>query len=198
MKKLFGLMLSLMLIVVGCYLIYDSGIRPLIENKQTVEPYDNLTKELLSPGEVFKQGSFIEVDGVEILYDGQYFLVTNNRTDLVRISCSVVGVKKDGTYDTIQLASFVGVDKTQYERDKSENGWAIKKDTNLIRPNETLNAVFEAFDFNKADSDYPKNDIDEDGYLDILFTISPQKDETSVTVSSNDIKSKIYKIENNR
>ena len=98
MKKLFGLMLSLMLIVVGCYLIYDSGIRPLIENKQTVEPYDNLTKELLSPGEVFKQGSFIEVDGVEILYDGQYFLVTNNRTDLVRISCSVVGVKKDGTY----------------------------------------------------------------------------------------------------
>ena len=52
---------------------------------------------MLSQGEVFEPGKFIEVDGVEILYNGKSFLVTNNRDDMVRVSCSVVGVKKDGT-----------------------------------------------------------------------------------------------------
>ena len=153
-----------------------------------------MPKEPLSPSEVFEAGKYIDVEGVEILYNGKSFLVTNNRTDLVRVSCSIVGVKKDGTYDTIQIPSFGGVDKTRYERDKSENGWAIEQLTNLIRPDETLDAKLEIFDFNKADSSYPKNDIDEDGYLDIMFTISPQVDETSIMVSTNDIESEIYKI----
>ena len=194
MKKLIGLIVSILLIMMGCCLIYKGAVKPHIDNKKALEQFDNIPKQTLSAGGVFEPGKYIEIDGVEILYNGKSFLVKNNRTDMVRVLCSIVGAKKDGTYDTIQFASFVGVDKTQYEKDKADNGWAIEQYTNLIRPNETLDAKLEIFDFNDADSSYPKNDIDGDGYLDIVFTISPQKDETSITSSSNDFKSEIYKI----
>lgn len=194
MKKFISLIMSLGMIVVGCGLIYYGLLRPHIGNNKELEQFDNITKEILSPGEVFESGKYIDVSGIEILYNGKSFLVTNNRTDLVRVTCSIVGVKKDGGYDTIQIPSFGGIDETLYEREKVENGWAIKKPTNLIRPNETLDAVLDVFDFNEADSKYPENDVDGDGYLDILFTIRPQKDETSIMVSTNDIESEIYKI----
>ena len=171
--------------------MYDAAIGLFIEDEIVIEQFD---KQPLSPGEIFEPGKYIEVSGVEILYNGKSFLVTNNRTDYVRISCSIVGVKKDGTYDTIQIPSFVGIDETLYEREKSENGWAIKKSTNLVRPNETLDATLDIFDFNDANSDYLKNDIDEDRYLDIMFSISPQPDETTLIFSTNDPKSEIYKI----
>lgn len=194
MKKIIGAIFSIFLIVVGCYLIYNGAIKPHIGKNITLEDFDNLSKQEISQGEVFEPGKYIKVEGVEILYNGESFLVTNNREDMVRVSCSVVGVKKDGAYDTIQLASFAGTDETLYEREKAENGWAIKKSTNLIRPDETLVASLTIFDFNDADSSYPKNDVDNDGYLDIIFTISPQTDETSIRSSSNDVKSAIYKI----
>ena len=194
MKKVLGFIFSMCLIIAGVYQIYGTVIKPYIENEEILEQFNNAPREQLSRGEVFEPGKYIEVDGVEILYNGKSFLVTNNRGDMVRVTCSIVGVKKDGTYDTIQLPSFSGVDKTQYERDKSENGWAIEKHTNLIRPNETLDATLTIFDFNEADSSYPETDIDEDGYLDIVFTIHPQTDETSIKVSTNDVESEIYKI----
>ena len=64
----------------------------------------------------------------------------------------------------------------------------------LIRPNETLDAKLEIFDFNDFDGEYPENDVDGDGYLDIMFTIHPQKDETSVMTSTKDVYSEIYKL----
>lgn len=194
MKRFIGLIVSVTLFVVGCYLIYDGAIKPHIDNKTSLMQSNDITKELLLPGEVFEPGKYIEIVGVEILYDGESFWVKNNRTDIVRVLCSIVGVKNDGTYDTIQLASFVGVDETQFARDKTENGWAIEKYTNLIRPNETLEANITVFNFDEVDGSYPKNDIDEDGYLDIVFTISPQIDEISITSSSDDFKSEIYKM----
>lgn len=176
------------LCMIMCIMFASCGYR-------TVDPHSaEIVKKPLYPNEVFEPGKYIDVEGVQILYDGNLFLVQNNRTDMVRVLCSIVGVKKDGTYDTIQLASFVGVDKTQYEKDKTENGWAIEQYTNLIRPNETLEAKLEVFDFNKSNSGYPKNDIDDDGYLDIVFTVSPQVDEKTITTSTDDYKSKTYKI----
>lgn len=193
MKKVLGALISVISIVIGCYLIYHGAIRPIV-SKNTLSQSDNIPKQLLSPCEVFEPGKYIETAGIEISYNGEHFLVKNNREDMVRVLCSIVGVKKDGSYDTIQYTSFVGVDETQYDRDKSENGWAIEQYTNSIRPGETLKATFTVFDFNEVDSSYPKNDIDDDGYLDIVFTISPQLDETSIRSSSDDIKSDIYKI----
>lgn len=198
MKKYKGVILPLIgwlvCTIIGCYMLFNGTILPRSDGEEDATRSDNITKQLLLPGEVFERGKYIEVDGTEILYDGEHFRVKNNRTDIVRVSCSIVGVKKDGSYDTIQLPSFAGVDKTRYDRDKAENGWAIEQYTNLIRPDETLEAVLTIFDFNEFDDSYPKNDIDNDGYLDIVFTISPQLDETSIRVSTDDIKSDIYKI----
>lgn len=184
MKKV----LLIFLCIIICVSFVSCDYQNIEVNNSKVE------KQLLYPGEVFETGKFIDVEGVQISYDGTTFFVQNNRTNMVRILCSIVGVKKDGTYDTIQLASFVGIDKTQYEKDKLENGWAIEQYTNLIRPNETLEAKLEVFDFNNANSDYPKNDIDNDGYLDIMFTISPQEDEKTIMTSTDDYKSETYKI----
>ena len=183
MKKVASWVFSIGLIIAGCYLMYAGIIKPRLDKKPI-----NYTKELIFPGEVFVAGKYTEVDGVEILYDGESFLLKNNRADLVRVSCMIVGVKADGTYDVIQYPSFVGVDKTQYNKDKSENGWAIEKYTNLVRPNETLSADLTVYDFNTS------NDVDGDGYLDIVFRISPQTDEKTISVSTYDVISEIYKL----
>ena len=190
MKKFFTGLFIIALFVFGVYLMVD-GISGIIGDKvdTTIE-----NKTLLNPGESFEKGKYIEIEGVEILYNGKSFLVQNKRSDIVRVTCSIVGVKKDGTYETIQIASFSGVDETQYERDKAENGWAVKKNTNMIRPNETLEASLTYYDFNKTDSSYPPNDVDDDGYIDIVFTISPQTDETTIISSTDDFKSETYKL----
>ena len=193
MRKFFGLLFAMICIVGGCYLMYVGLIQPLTDEDASAQ-LENIPKQLLLPCEVFEPGKYIEIEGVEILYNGKHFLVTNNRTDMVRVLCSIVGVKNDGTHVTIQFASFVGVDKTQFERDKSENGWAIEQYTNLIRQGETLEAKLTVVDFDELDSSYPKNDIDSDGYLDIVFTISPQLNETLIQSSSDDFKSEVYKI----
>lgn len=193
MKKIVSFVLCAIAVVVGAFL-FINGISGIIGTKGKEIDTTITTKTLLNPGEAFEKGKYIEADGVQILYNGKSFLVQNNRQDMVRILCSVVGVKKDGTYDVIQLTSLSGVDKTQYEKDKAENGWAVEKLTNLVRPNETLEAKLDVFDFAAFDSEYPKNDIDDDGYLDIVFTICPQIDETTVRTSTDDYKSEIYKI----
>ena len=117
MKKV----LLIFLCIIICVSFVSCDYQNIEVNNSKVE------KQLLYPGEVFETGKFIDVEGVQISYDGTTFFVQNNRTNMVRILCSIVGVKKDGTYDTIQLASFVGIDKTQYEKDKLENGWAIEQ-----------------------------------------------------------------------
>lgn len=181
---------SILLIVCGIFLLYKGAIKPHIKK----EDNNDFIMQKLLPGGVFEAGKYIEVDGVEILYNGECFLVKNNRSDLIRISCQIIGVKNDGTYDIIQIPSFVGFDKTQYERDKLENGWAVKKNTNLVRPGETLEAYLTIYNFNNIDKDFPENDVDGDGYLDIIFIIRPQVDEMSFMVSASDPVSEIYKL----
>lgn len=148
-------------------------------------------KHLLSPGQVFDAGGYVLVDGVEFLYDGERFCLTNNRTDFVRQNYYIVGVKANGAYDMIQSGSFNGVDEQQYQKDLQENGWAIKQGTNLIRPGETLIAEFSVFDFG---GDYPNPDIDGDGYYDIVFAIHPQQKEEGFRISTDDPESEVYKI----
>ncbi len=110
------------------------------------------------------------------------------------MSLMIVGVKSDGTYEMLQLPSFYGVDKTQYEEDMNENGWAIEHSTNMVRPGETLVVEYEIFDTSGFGEEYPAPDIDGDGYYDLVFMLSPQEDETSVIVSTSDPESAVYKL----
>ena len=152
------------------------------------------TKHLLEKGGVFQKGSYILFEGVEILYNGETFEITNNRADLVRIGAAVVGVKADGTYEWILSPGFAGVDEYQYEKDLAENGWAIEKYVNLVRPGETLNATMQIFDFSSVIDGAPAADIDNDGYYDLVFSVYPQKSEDSFSFSTNDPTSDVYKL----
>lgn len=162
-------------------------------DEERTEPVQ-LEKHMIEPGEEFQAGSYIYFEDVEILYNGEAFEVRNDRSDYIRIFVYIVGVKADGTYELIQSQALSGVDEVQYEQDMAENGWAIEHITNLVRPGETLIAELEVFDFAAFGDEYPEADIDGDGYYDMIFSISPQSSETSITVSTSDPESEVYKL----
>ena len=151
----------------------------------------NVFLRKLNHGEEFMPGCYIVVDGVKIGYNGNKFIIENGNKNKVMVTCSFYGAKNDGTYEFIGMPAFYGFDKKQYNIDKEENGWAMKKQTNQVKPNDSLVAELEIFDFGE---NYPKWDIDEDGYYDISFTISQQRNDDTITVSTNDIKSDYYKL----
>lgn len=145
-------------------------------------------KHLMTPGDVFTPGGYILFENVEIMYDGENFLIRNDGKDIIRITETIVGIKADGTYETLQSGGPYGVDEAQYEEDLAENGWAIEHMTNMVRPGETLTASAKVITFGQ------ELDVDKDGYYDITFTVSPQKDEDTVSFSTNDSVTKAYKL----
>lgn len=193
-KKVLGISIilyAMLFCLTGCYITLGP---PNTNEKSLQRAQDdmlNVQQYLLEPGGVFECGSYIEIESVQFLYDGASFIVQNNRDDIVRVSCCVVGVKKDGTYEDLQWPAFGGVDETLYEKDLAENGWAIKHVTNMVRPGETLIATMTIFNFG---NDFPDPDIDGDGYYDVVFTISPQTSEDSIMVSTSDPESEVYRL----
>lgn len=171
---------AMIILVISLFLVLTSCGKANIKSE--------VPEKELSAGEVFENGGYINVEDVKISYNGESFVIQNNRSDIVRASCSIVGVKNNGSYDVLGIPSLCGIDETLYEKDKSENGRAVKNTTNMIRPDETLIAALNNLDF------YRDLDTDEDGYYDIVFTISPQIDEQTVSTSSTDPHSEIYKI----
>lgn len=144
----------------------------------------------LKAGEVFEQNCYIEYDNVKITYDGENFVINNNSDSIMMISCGIYGKKKDGTYEWLGNPAFYGIDEKQYEKDMEENGWAVEKTTNRVRPGESLTATMTLFDF----GDDNAWDVDIDGYYDLKFTLSEQRDETSVVVSTADTETDYYRL----
>ncbi len=149
---------------------------------------------LIEPGEVFEKNCYILFEDLRISCNGEGFDITNNRSDAVRIYMKVVGVKADGSYELLQGPAFGGLDETAYQKDLEENGWAVKKRTNFIRPGETLHAEVEIYDFSSFGEDYAAPDIDGDGYYDILFWMLPNQSEDTITSFGNSPESDIYKL----
>ena len=154
----------------GCSMVFnfpksEKALLPKTDESVT-QDQPEITAYLLEPGEVFEPGGYIEIENVQILYDGENFTIQNNREDIIRVSSCIVGVKRDGTYDPLQWPAFGGADKAKYEKDLEENGWAVEHNTNMVRPGETLKATINIFDFGK---DYPNPDIDQDGYYDVFL-----------------------------
>ncbi len=176
------------------FLVFCIFISGLIENDETAGN-TNVTETTKAPrelkaGEVFEQNCYIEYDNVKITYDGENFVIDNNSDSIMIVTCGIYGKKKDGTYEWLGMPAFNGFDEKQYEKDMEENSWAVKKTTNRIRPGESLTATMTFFDFG---DDY-KWDIDEDGYYDLNFTLSEQRDETSVVVSTADTETDYYRL----
>ena len=173
--------------------LYPSDVSALepsdVVNLSDSEEMDK--KVLLSPGEEMVARSYILLEDVEFYYDGTEFTITNRRDDEVMFMAEIVGVKKDGSHELIGIPAFYGVDEVQYEKDLAENGWAIQKTTNRVQPGESLNAKMTIVDFGK---DYPAWDIDGDGYYDVIFTIHPQRNETTTVVSSDYPESAVYRL----
>lgn len=191
MKKILTSVLCIILIIVGGCLLHKG----LFSNKkQTSNELVPTNPTLIEPMEVLEENTFIEVADVRISYNGDYFFVCNNRSASVRISCHIVGVKNDGEYEILETVGFYGKDTTQYNNDYQENGWAIEKNTNLVRPNETLQAVLDTKSFISFGKVSPQIDVDNDGYLDLIFRISPQIDDEQIMSSTDDPVSDIYRI----
>lgn len=166
------------------------------------QPKYNGEKHLLSPGQVFDAGGYALVDGIELLFDGEKFFVTNNTDDYAWVYWDIVGVKKDGSYDDIASGIFSGVDKERYQKDYNENGWAIEQVKTVIDPKETMDTLSSSFDISYFSSSFISEwlgtdiDIDGDGYYDVVFRVHKQKDKENLWFSSDkpDVKSEIYKI----
>lgn len=198
-KKIFSAVLSVVLMIAGGYFLFN-GLSDTMGSKNKTNTSESKSAPtnptLLLPGEVFNENTYIEVSNVLISYNGENFFVQSNRTDSIRITCSVVGMKNDGTYDILQVIGFYGADEVQYDKDLQENGWASKKNTNLVRAGETLKFELDTNTFVRFDSNNEplERDVDNDGYWDIQFTISPQLDEDQIITSTDDPKSEVYKI----
>lgn len=146
----------------------------------------------ISPKTAFDIGGYIECEGIYIGYEGDNtFLVENDTDTIYGIQCSVYGIKKDGTSEWIGTPSFAGVDKAKYEQEKEENGWAIEKLTNIVRPQESLEMTLDIYDLG---SDFPAWDIDGDGYYDISFILRPQENEDEWSFSTDDPQTDFYKL----
>lgn len=143
----------------------------------------------VEPYGVLEAGGYIEFEGLKLLYDGEYFSITSSREDTVAVSVSVIGVKKDGTHEFLQAPAFYGVDEAQYDEDIEENEWAVEHLTNQVRPNGTLLAAMDIFELDG----YPKPDIDEDGYYDLIFNVIPIREDGSFSTGDL-IESDVYRL----
>lgn len=192
MKKLYSIAIIIFMLVAlgGCEFTLKS-------NSNTDSGFDQFTKaeKKLSPGDVIEKSTYIDIEDVRLIYDGDMFLVRNNNSYPVRLTYTIVGVKEDGTFNKISMSALSGIDKVQYDKDLNKNGWAVEQHTNLVRPNSTLEASIESSVYLLYDSDEQlSNDVDNDGYIDLFFTVSPQQDEEQIVASSDDPVSDIYKI----
>lgn len=170
----------------------SNSVDDATQSTVSTETSGNITPHLLQAGDVIDNGGYFYVGDVKIQYSNGYFAVTNNSENIIRITCNVVGTKTDGTYEWLQTAGFSGIDQTQYNRDLEDNGWAVEHYTDLIRPGETLHASLFVSDLDYED--FVKPDINNDGYYELMFTISPQSSEDVREVSSTDPVSSVFKL----
>lgn len=159
------------------------------------DAYSNLNLHEIRQGEIFEEGSFINVSNTKITYTGKEFVVENNSENGIIISCNFYGKKADGTYEFIGCPAFYGIDMEQYAKDTKENSWAIKQRTNRIRSHNKLSMKLE---MNGVYSeDFSNWDIDSDEYYDINFTIYAQKDSHSVQTYTDAPQSDYYRLKAN-
>lgn len=172
MKKISAMILAILLIGLCCSCEEEIEAPENSAAPETAFPSSTFSEEeklLLSKGDVIKANSYTDLDGVEFLFDGTYFQITNTRENAVTIQANVYGAKADGTYQFLGCPAFYGIDWEQYEKDKSENGWAWEETTNEVSPGEVLCAAMTSF--------FSEMDVEEDGYYDISFVIHPEEND---------------------
>lgn len=160
----------------------------------------NGERHLLSPGQVIDAGGYIVLDGVEFLYDGEKFIVTNNRDDYILPYWDVVGVKKDGTHEDLLTGMLYGIDTDKYQKDYEENGWAVEHTKTFVKPGERMESMKSSFDTSSFMLFDVDADVDKDGYYDIVFRIIPQKDGENFVFSTENpgSESDVYRIAANQ
>lgn len=193
MKRIVSNSICIVLILVGFYLIYRGAIEPNVKKEPAT--IDELELFEMKQGDVFEAGGYFSVDDVRVVYNGSQFIVENKSNDIYMITCSVYGQKSNGEYEELAMIFFAGPDETQYQKNKEENGWAVKQNTNKINPQETLVAEINVNGYVSFLAEIPKSfDIDNDGYYDIAFRFSKQENINSTTTSTCDKLSDYFKI----
>lgn len=202
MKKILSVVFRILLLAVGIYLIYDGlfGNNGMLKKTQSNTNIGFFAQTELTANDVMAENTYFDVEKIRFVYNGRDLQITNNSTDSYRIGCSVVGVKKDGSYEWLGGPALHWDDQKQYDLDKADNGWAVMKSTSLIRPNETVVAEFKTnvkllAALNKKDDKTEDMDVDGDGYWDIMFTANKQMNETDTLISIDSPTSEIFKFD---
>ena len=187
MKRCSCLFLSVAFIFLIGSCSYSSLEFPVPREEETnAGPSTPTETVLLSSGADIVNGAYFTFEDVDFYYDGEFFLVTNNRHDEVIVTVNVLGKQADGTYKFLGCPAFGGVNQEKYSSDMEKNGWAWEELTNRIQPGGTLQASMSLFSDGM--------DVDNDGYYDVQFQIHPQNDSTSIHSSPDDPVSNIYRI----
>lgn len=188
------------------YFLLNSGAISIEYTTQTddeeTETETEIPQHMINSGEVFDKNGYIEFDGLKITYIGikdrcHTFSVYNGNDFDVLLSMDVVGVKKDGSTEWLGSPGFCGYDLDTYEKEKEENGWAVKKTTNIIKSKDTLEeyaSLYLLFSMGEGDSDYVGMDPDKDGYCDIQFTSYHQRGDGSVVTYTGAPESNLYRL----
>lgn len=204
MKRLFVLVCVLVVMICGCSVKIVPAANPEAPKEapaQSAEkPADDREGTLLSDGDEFLLHDYITYKGATIMYFGseehEYTFAVKNSNDYpIYLSCWIVGVKKDGDYEFLGIPAFYGYDEEQYNKDLAENGWAVPQPKDTINAGETLVEYMQIYEF--SGEGWPSYDPDKDGYYDLVFCVRQQNEDGTVTISSEDEYSPVYKLKVN-
>lgn len=168
------LILGVLIIFLSLYFLgQKSYTAPNIQTSGESAENAEVEKVELSAGDVIERGSYTNIDGVEFLYDGKQFQITNGRDDSIVFMAFVYGKRADGTYKFLGTPAFYAIDVEQYEEDLEKDGWATEEATNRIRPGGSATAIMNCFS--------SEMDVDKDGYYDISLVINPINSDGSMS-----------------
>ena len=112
MKKFLGLVLSLIMIVSGCYLVYNASIRPFVEEKKVL---DNSDSVIIGDEVADKDGVVFcvtDVDNLNSLGDGYTKIQTDN--NFVKVTVKITNNSNE-PYDVNPLNFALIEGDTEYE-----------------------------------------------------------------------------------
>jgi hypothetical protein len=160
------------------------------------------TTAVVYPVGLLMSGDVVSSNDVDITYNGKgtdqfgiscfTYTVKNNSDKGVIIMVNYIATKKDGTEVDLGMTALVGDNLELYNKDLEENGWAVMEQTSYVPPNSSMNLTSQGFKLFEAFGG--SMDVDNDGYVELYFTLNFQNNADTLIFSTNPPKTDTYVI----